>query len=268
MNLRNGDSIKCDSISINRGQDSQTLTIRSNASRLDRNSTVAKIELHRIESVIFPSRPNVKGEKAKKPKAWIGLRNGSLLKPSSLILDKENLKIKVNDETTLVAFPEQAARAIRFVYPLRENAVFLSDLKPARSTSIPFLDYSANTRMDRNVDGGALMSGGFKSIKGIGASGESNIVFSIDPEYTHFRSDIAIDDLSKAHGSVVFRVYLLSDEEKWILSHESGIVRGNEAKQAINVKLGNAKAIALVVDSAGDGTTHDRANWLDARFEK
>jgi hypothetical protein len=77
---------------------------------------------------------------------------------------------------------------------------------------------------------------------------------------------VAIDEAAARRGSVVFRVYLLQDDD-WQLAFASPVVRGGDGPLSVSVELTGVKEIALVTDYAERGDELDYANWLDARFE-
>ncbi len=67
-------------------------------------------------------------------------------------------------------------------------------------------------------------------------------------------------DAAAGGGSVVFRVTVAGKE-----AFKSGILRGGQRGEPIQVDLGNASEFTLEVGDAGDGISSDQADWADAK---
>ena len=90
--------------------------------------------------------------------------------------------------------------------------------------------------------------------------------YKVPDEASLFVSDIAVDARALRLGSVTFHVFLRSGLDEWKVVHSSGVLRGGEPRQTIQVQLRDAKEISLIVGMADRATVADYANWLDARF--
>ena len=113
--------------------------------------------------------------------------------------------------------------------------------------------------------------GGRTYAKGIGVVTATRLTYRVPPQRQHFAAEVAVDDGAvdkgaSGWGSVVFRVYLLRDND-WQQVFASPVVRGWDRPLAVSVKLSGAKEIALITDYADRGDELDYADWLDARFE-
>jgi alpha-galactosidase len=143
------------------------------------------------------------------------------------------------------------------------RVTYLSDLRPSGHRHIPFLDQKWDYRLDRNVLGGQLRAGGRLAAKGVGQHSTSLVSWHVPAGALRFAAQVGLDDAAAGGGSVVFRVFLDGKE-----AASSGIVRGGEPPREMTVELHAAKTISLVVDFADRGDVLDRADWLEARFER
>ena len=113
--------------------------------------------------------------------------------------------------------------------------------------------------------------GGHTYAKGIGMVTAARLTYRVPPQRRRFAAEVAVDNGALDHGaagrgSVVFRVFLLREND-WQQAFASPVVRGGGKPLAVSVKLAGAKEIALVTDFADRGDELDYADWLDARFE-
>lgn len=147
------------------------------------------------------------------------------------------------------------------------RVVYLSDLDPTSETGrgTPFGDELGMTwphRMDRNVLGGELSSGGAVFRHGIGMHAPSRLAFQLEGGFRSLRGAIGIDDSAlsngpSARGAAIFRL-LLDGKKAW----ESPLVRGEDGRLSLPViDLAGARELVLEVDPAGD-FAGDRADWL------
>lgn len=141
------------------------------------------------------------------------------------------------------------------------NAVYLSDLEPVEYVFEPFGVTRWGYRMDRSVANRPIRLGDRLFEHGIGMHSQSRLTFAKPPEARRFATTIGIDEAVTSHGSVVFRV--LADGEEVF---DSGQVEHNDEPKSVDVEIGKAQQITLVVEF-GDGLDiGDQANWADARF--
>ncbi len=136
--------------------------------------------------------------------------------------------------------------------------VFITVLKPKKHSQ-----QWGELHFDRSVEGKPLSIKGHKYEHGIGTHAHSEIVYELDGSYKRFVAWGGIDD-EKRHdktASIVFEVYL--DGKKVF---ESPVVRADQEPTPINVPLGQARELKLVVSDAEDGINCDHADWVEAGF--
>lgn len=117
-----------------------------------------------------------------------------------------------------------------------------------------------SSRKDRSVEGNPLKINNTTYHSGIGTHAASEMVIQRNSA-TSFRAMVGVDDETGGKGSVIFNVY--GDNT---LLWSSGIVKGGEPARKVSVNLHPHKEIRLEVTDAGDGISHDHANWADAYF--
>lgn len=81
-----------------------------------------------------------------------------------------------------------------------------------------------------------------------------------------FRAGVAIDDSAGQGGSVVVTIRGRGDGERGD-AFTSAVIRGGDEPLQLDVPLGGARELELVVDPADVGTVLDRTIWLDPRIE-
>ena len=153
-----------------------------------------------------------------------------------------------------------------FLQPIGDRTVYLSDLEPIGYKHIPFLAREWDYRLNHNVVGGRLRSGGAMALKGIGMHSTSRLTYRLPPGFRRFESLVGIDDQTAGRGSVVFRVFLAQGDGKWVAAYTSPVVRGADSPVTVSIPLHDARALSLVVDFADRGDQLDHANWLSARL--
>ena len=97
---------------------------------------------------------------------------------------------------------------------------------------------------------------------GLGTHSVSEIVVRLEQSGKTFQAEAGIDNNSNTEarrGSVVFVVEVGGKE-----AFRSGVRRGSDPPLPIQVDLGGAKEFTLRVLDAGDGSSHDQADWADA----
>ena len=125
-------------------------------------------------------------------------------------------------------------------------------------------------RLDASVDGNSLMIDGMFYSKGIGMHAISEIKVKPPSGYTHFVSEIGIDDevpedATAEEGHATVRFYVYGDG---VILYESPVVVRQAPPRRIVVDIRGVRDLRLRVDDAGDGINHDHADWGNARFER
>jgi len=193
----------------------------------------------------------------------VALVDGSRLRGGLVSLDSDRCHLVLGGRHE-VSFP---LAAIAELTVADGRLTYLSELEPVSETGrgTPFGDELGMTwphRMDANVLGGPLRSGGKAYLRGVGMHAPSRLVFRLDGEPRVLRGRVGIDDSARingpaARGSVVFRVWL-DGKRAW----ESALLRGGDEPALLPaLDLAGARELALEVDPAGD-FAGDRANWL------
>ncbi len=120
-------------------------------------------------------------------------------------------------------------------------------------------------KRDLSVDGNSLIVGEKWYSKGLGVHANSEISLAVPKGYTHFVSEVGVDDEipEENPGSVVF--LLIGDGA---ILYESPIMRSNMPPRRIHINIEGISELKLIVDEADYGTNSDHADWGNARFVK
>jgi hypothetical protein len=249
----------CDLVILANGDElaGRMVSIGDDTLRLETDPVAADIELHRVRAIIFDPGL-VRRPTPEAVRAIAGFGDGSRLQAKEIVLEGESLTVELAGGTALKA----AAADLVCLQPLGGTVIYLSDLEPAGSRQVPYLDLSwPPCRTDRKVTGGLLRAGGRLYLKGLGVHSASRLTYELDGSYRAFRADLAIDDSTAGGGSVRFVVYV--DQQPKFASQ---IVRGAMAPVPISVDLTGARRLDLVVDFADRADVLDHADWLNARL--
>jgi hypothetical protein len=195
-----------------------------------------------------------------------GFRDGSLLRVVQVAAAEPLLRLTLAGGVTVELDPLALQSDLTLLQPLGERITYLSDLPPLSYKHIPYLQTTWPLGRDRSVTDQRLRHGGATYIKGLGMHSASRVAYRLDNRWRRFEAELALDDTAGRQGSVVFRVFLGDDADRWQRAYESPVVRGGEPPLPMAVELGAARAIALIVDFADHGDVLDRAAWLNARL--
>jgi hypothetical protein len=258
--LREG-AARDDLLILDNGDELSGTVLAISPEEIEFKAAVGKLQLARGRVVALAFDPSlVVAPQVKGLRTLVGLADGSRLVAASLVVSEAKAQI------TLAGGQQAGAPAgqIVFLQPSGGRVQYLSDLKPAGYKHIPFLELPWEYRLDRNVLGHSLRSGGRLYLKGVGMHSASRLTFALDGRHKRFAADVAIDDQAGPRGSVVFRVFVDAEQK-----YASPILRGGDAPLAISVELpAAAKTLSLIVDFADRGDELDYANWLNARLEE
>jgi hypothetical protein len=145
--------------------------------------------------------------------------------------------------------------------------IHLSDL-----TSLQVRNGNGKPTANKSISGKPLSLAGKTYEKGIGAHATALSVYAIPANSSRFVAVVGIDDTQtkNTRSSVVFQVYGDVKEmgETPVLLAESPVLSDRSLRiWAFNVELGSRyKELRLVVTDAGDGSTGDQAEWVNAGF--
>jgi alpha-galactosidase len=113
-------------------------------------------------------------------------------------------------------------------------------------------------RMNRSIANKPLTIGGKQFDRGIGTHANSLFRINLDGYADRFTGTVGVDDNCGGSASVVFRV-LADGKERF----NSGVMKTGEPAKSIDVNLRHVRLLTLQVTDAGDGVTHDHADWAD-----
>ncbi|TWT39710.1 NPCBM/NEW2 domain-containing protein [Blastopirellula retiformator] len=241
--------------------------IKSETIQLETESTSLEVDRTRVAAILFA--PSLAPSSGVAFDAWLGLSDGSLLPVRKIAMAGKEMQVEIARDVVLESVPgAKLQRDVVYAAPQSGEVIYLSDLPKLQAKQISFLTTGWSFQRDRSVLGGELAAGGKLYRKGLGVHSTSRLAAPIPKGFVRFAAEIAVDQSSGDEGSVRFRVYLAGPNGAWKSAYQSETMRGGMPPQSINVPLGNAAAIALVVDFADRGDVKDRADWLSARFEK
>lgn len=111
----------------------------------------------------------------------------------------------------------------------------------------------------RSVDRKPLTINGRVYAHGLGTHAESELTIDLKGAAERFHAVVGVDDETGEYGSVVFVV--LVDGKEVV---RSGVLRGGDAAQTIDVDLTGARELVLLVEDGGDDINWDHADWAEA----
>ncbi len=231
-------------------------TLDTSQITIDANVGAIEVSTNRVAAVLlsstfFEPRPS------QREGIWVGLADGSRLLADRAELNAETLTLTISGD----ALWQAPADAIVWLQPLGGRVVYLSDLEAAGYRHIPLLDLSWEYHRDRNVLGTALRSGKHRYQKGLGMHSACRLTYRLDGPFSRFEADLALDDAAGSQGSVVFRVYVDTEQR-----FASEIIRVGDPPVPVSVDVRNGRSLSLLVEFAERGDVQDYANWLDARL--
>jgi hypothetical protein len=233
-----------------------------------------KIAQQRVIAAVLAGRGTP--PRADADRFWLGMADGSLVLASDIAATDDAVSITLAGGAALQAAaadndlepPESFWSRVTFLQPLSQRITYLADLKTIGFKHVPLLDWQHEYANDRSITHSQLRAGGRLFIKGIGMPATSRLAYEIPAGATRFEAEIAVDDDAGRAGSVLFRVFLEASGESWQPAFESKVIRGGDPLQSVQVELGEARRLALVVEMADHGDQRDWADWLNARFVK
>jgi len=142
--------------------------------------------------------------------------------------------------------------------------VYLSDLKPAKTTVVPWIGETYawdRPRIDRSFLDRTIRVGEETYQKGIGVISGTSITFELDGTWRLFTSRIAVDDSAGEEGDVIFEV-LVDGKSKYRSKVVKRLAKGKDPARIPPIDLGGAKEITLRVQYVDDFVM-DFANWIE-----
>lgn len=189
--------------------------------------------------------------------AQVSLRDGSVLNVRDAQTVDNALKM------TLVSGAELTAPISELVDLSFRNGriVYLSDLEPSETAIEPYLDNPTPPKMNASVTGTPLRLTGKTFSKGIGVRSRTRLQYDLTDTFERFQAVVGLDASAGPQASVRFAV-LVDGEEKF----DSGLMTPASEPKAVDVPLGDARRLELLVDFGERGDVDDNANWCEARL--
>ncbi|RZI43421.1 JDVT-CTERM domain-containing protein [Herbaspirillum sp. HC18] len=153
----------------------------------------------------------------------------------------------------------QTGAATRDVFPRTQ----LSDLTPTGTpiNGLGPIEKNRNNGGAAPGDGGTITLDGIPYPKGLGVFAPSDVSYDLGGVCSgQLVTDIGIDDIAGARGSVVFQVWL-----DGVKAFDSGVMTGGDRRKSLNISVAGKKTLRLVVTDGGDGNALDLADWAGAR---
>jgi hypothetical protein len=206
--------------------------------------------------------------------AWLGTTDGSLVQVAGIEVQGGHVKLVLATGGSLVA--PLAGRddpdakfwdEVTLLEPNSPNGVWLSDRKTLGYKHIPFLSIAWPFATDRAVTGTRLRTAYGIGRKGLGMHSSSRLAYDT-AGFRKFEAELALDESTGRHGSVIYKVLLQDAAGTWQPAYESPVIRGGERPVPISIDLKGTSRLALIVEFAERGDELDYANWLGARLVK
>ena len=242
----------------------QIVTLQNEILVLASSAGNVNVPMDSIVAVALQRSGTIEPSLKKRPLALVAFVDGSRLTANELAIDSQKARLTTTSGLELSAMPDE----ISALMPHSEKVVYLSDLKPAGFSHVPFLELGWPYKLDQNVLGGTLRSGGRTYLKGIGVHSASGLTYKLDGEYARFQAELAIDDSAHERGSVIFKIFADDGSRRWQPKYTSPVIRGGMPPVPVNVDVAGAKRLSLLVEFADRGDELDHANWLQARLIK
>lgn len=138
---------------------------------------------------------------------------------------------------------------------LPPNAIWLDTLDLSKMT-IGWREPQAG----RSVEGNSPKLKGQVFAHGVGTHARSEFMVDLKRVATRFAATVGVDDeKADSPATITFEVWV--DAKKVV---DTGVMRGGETPEQIDVDLTGAKRLLLVVGDAGDGIDSDHADWANA----
>jgi NPCBM/NEW2 domain len=141
---------------------------------------------------------------------------------------------------------------------------FLSDAVPSAVTNgYGPLEFDTSNGEDRTDDGRTIILNGAPYLKGLGAHAASQVRYVLSADCPRvLKAWVGVDDEAGSRGSVAFRVFANATKV-----YDSGVMTGASATRHVDVSIGRATELQLVVTNGGDDNKYDHADWANAGVE-
>jgi hypothetical protein len=149
--------------------------------------------------------------------------------------------------------------------------VFLSDLEPERVEWTPYFGTGKRLeslvsffapRQDRSLLAGPMLLDGKSMQKGLAMHSRSLITYRLPDRFSRFQALAGIDDRVRPRGNV--RLVIRGDDK--VLFDE--IVDGTQNAKPVDIDLGHARRLTILVDFGDETDIADHLDLGDARIVK
>ena len=122
---------------------------------------------------------------------------------------------------------------------------------------------------NKSIEGNPITIGGKVYDRGIGTHANSYYRINLDGKAVRFTAFVGIDDEVNGDisASVEFIVNGLDKDGNSIKLWTSGVMEANQLAEEVDVNIEGYYGIELIVTDAGDGNSHDHADWAEAKIE-
>ncbi len=217
------------------------------------------VPLENIARVLFAATPAAASDSVARA-FRLRLNDGSVVTAEKAVTEADRLKITLPGKTTETV--ELPIADLLSIEQLNGPVRWLSSRVPSESLQIPYVGGAPvwTARFDSAVDGGPLQVDGHIFDRGIGVHAYSRLRFPIDPQWTAFRTQYAMDsrrDHPSKFADVTVRIKI---DGKTV--HEQMHVREGQISPVVRVDLKEAKSLELECDYGAAGDTQARLDWL------
>ena len=141
-------------------------------------------------------------------------------------------------------------------------AAYLSEREPVAAQYVPYLDeHPESFGRDSTWQGEHFRLDGRPRDRGLGMLPRTLLAYRIEPGDRRFRALVGLDDRAGPRASVVFRVLLDKRE-----AFASPTMTRRDDPVPIDLDLGTARLLILIVEFGDLGDVQDSADWADARI--
>jgi hypothetical protein len=186
------------------------------------------------------------------------LSDGSQVSVPAIALSQSKLTVTLPDQTTHPLDPAQVASIEQLNGPL----TWLTDRTPTTITYKPYFTEFFPPHFDATYDNKPIPQKFEGFHHGISCHSNTKLDYALDPEFTTFRTQFAIDSDSSL-ADVTVRIFL---DDK--LAYEQKNIKAGQIYPVTTIPLTGAKTLSLEVDYGQTFSTQGRFVWLDPALLK
>ena len=240
------------------------LDIDDETCRFELDKEVKPVKRAKVEGIVYfhPAPADVR-----EPRGHVALADGGRVALASLELADETVKLST---VAGVALEIPIGQISRFDFSSGKIA-YLSDLEPESVAQVPLLGFAEEPqavrefyhfRRDLGFEHKPLRLDGRVYHKGLSLASRATLVYKLPGKFRWFKATVGIDDSVRATGDV--HVEIKTDGNVlW-----QADVRGGEAARELELEIGTAKRLEILVDYGAGLDIGDRLDLCDARVTK